>query len=102
MNRRAHNMQRVLAMLLIGSVCTPAIAADEPARLTIKARDAWSSVFENSPIKLHYTLSGPAGTEVVVTWKLTAAERTIERGEAPATIGKGGSQEAVISVPLPK
>jgi hypothetical protein len=102
MHHEAPKMQwlRVLVWLL-AAACSTASGAAEPAILALKPGEGWSSVFADSEIKLHYTLSGPAGTEVAANWKLTIADRTVERGHIAAALAENGSQDAVFTVRIP-
>jgi len=88
---------RVL-IALAAAVWSGASGAAEPAVLALKPGEGWSSVFADSEIKLHETLSGPVGTEVVVNWKLTVADRTVEQGQIAAVLGENGSQDAMFTL----
>src|SRR5690349_12865844 len=97
MNHREPKRQILCWMTaLLAAVLSTAAGAAEPGQLAIEPAEHWSSVFADSQIKLHEMLRGPAGAEVVVSWTLRAAERTIDRGEVAVKIGETGSQNVTL------
>ncbi|MCY2991375.1 MAG: hypothetical protein NTY19_26400 [Planctomycetota bacterium] len=72
------------------------LAAD--AKLRIEPRETWSAVFGDSEMTFNFELSSTEPFDGQVGWVLSAKNRTILRGEAPAAILP--DKPATVTVPL--
>ena len=78
------------------------LAAEQPEqKVTIKPREAWSSVFGGSDISLHFDVvhKREAPVEGRVQWHHSANQRTIARGEVPVRADDEPSAEIMLQLP---